>query len=159
MPKNNWLGMPLWKVIHRHIRIRNTNWKYGYLWCFLMLCKVVTLTALYWPLVRGIHRWLVDSLHKGQWRGALIFSLIRAWTNGWANNRDAGDLRRHGAYYGITVMSLSHKVTVLLSPLWALLCFKWSDTHTQRITIYMYKKIWYKQIYFSIKNICNMSES
>ena len=32
--------------------------------------------------------------HKGQWRGALMFSLIFAWTNGWVNNRDAGDLRR-----------------------------------------------------------------
>ena len=32
--------------------------------------------------------------HKGQWHGALMFSLICAWTNGWANNRDAGDLGR-----------------------------------------------------------------
>ena len=29
----------------------------------------------YWPLVRGIHRSLVNSPHKGQWRGALIFFL------------------------------------------------------------------------------------
>ena len=43
----------------------------------------------YWPFVRGIHRWPVDSPHKGQWHGALRFSLICAWTNGWANNRDA----------------------------------------------------------------------
>ena len=29
--------------------------------------------------------------------------------NGWANNRDAGDLRRHRAHYDITVMtSFSH---------------------------------------------------
>ena len=39
-----------------------------------------------WPFVRGIHR-----SHKGQWRGALVFSLICAWTNGWAKNRDADD--------------------------------------------------------------------
>ena len=32
----------------------------------------------YWPFVRGIHRWPVNSLHKGQWRGALMFSLICA---------------------------------------------------------------------------------
>ena len=31
---------------------------------------------LYWPFVRGIHRWPVNSPHKGQWRGALMFSLI-----------------------------------------------------------------------------------
>ena len=30
--------------------------------------------------------------HKGQWRGASMFSLIYAWTNSWANNGDAGDL-------------------------------------------------------------------
>ena len=47
------------------------------------------------PFVRGIHRLPVNSPHKGQWRGALMFSLICAWTNGWANNRNAGYLRRH----------------------------------------------------------------
>ena len=30
-----------------------------------------------------------DSPNKGQWREALRFSLIYAWTNGWADNRDA----------------------------------------------------------------------
>ena len=29
-----------------------------------------------WPFVRGIHRFPVNSPHKGQWRGALMFSLI-----------------------------------------------------------------------------------
>ena len=38
------------------------------------------------------HRWIP---HKGQWRGALMFSLICARINGWVNNREAGDLRRH----------------------------------------------------------------
>ena len=42
--------------------------------------------------------------HKGQWRGALIFPLICAWTNGWVNNRDASDLIRHRAHYDFTVM-------------------------------------------------------
>ena len=32
----------------------------------------------YWPFVRGIHRSPVNSTHKGQWRGALMFSLICA---------------------------------------------------------------------------------
>ena len=42
--------------------------------------------------VRGIHRWLrginrspVNSPHTDLWRGALMFSLICAWTNGWVN--------------------------------------------------------------------------
>ena len=54
----------------------------------------------YWPFVRGIHR----SPHKGQWRGALMFSLISVWINGWVNNRDAGDLRRSRAHYDVIVM-------------------------------------------------------
>ena len=42
--------------------------------------------------------------HKGQWRGVLMFSLICAWINGWINNREAGDLRRHCAHYDVIVM-------------------------------------------------------
>ena len=45
----------------------------------------------------------VDSPHKGQWRGALMFSFICAWINGWANNRMAGDSRRHRALCDATV--------------------------------------------------------
>ena len=37
----------------------------------------------YWPFVRGIHRSPVHSPHKGQWREALMFSLICTWINGW----------------------------------------------------------------------------
>ena len=58
----------------------------------------------YWLFVRGIHRSVVNSPHKGQWRGALVFSLICAWINGSVNNGDAGDLRCHGAHYDVTVM-------------------------------------------------------
>ena len=54
----------------------------------------------YWPFVRGIYRSPVNSPHQGQWRGALVFSLICAWTNFWASKRDAGDLRRHRARGG-----------------------------------------------------------
>ena len=57
----------------------------------------------YWPFVKGIHRWPVISPHKGQWRGALMIFFICAWTNGLANNRNADDLRRHRAHYGICV--------------------------------------------------------
>ena len=37
----------------------------------------------YWPFVPGIHRSPVNYPHKGQWRGALMFSVIRVWTIGW----------------------------------------------------------------------------
>ena len=57
-----------------------------------------------WPFVRGIHREPVNSRHKGQWRGALMFSLICVWINDWVNNREAGDLRRYCAHYHIIVM-------------------------------------------------------
>ena len=59
----------------------------------------------YWPFVRGIHRSPVNSPHKGQWHGALLFSLICAWTNSWTNNGDAGEFRRHCAHYDISVMN------------------------------------------------------
>ena len=58
----------------------------------------------YCPFVRGIFRSSVNSPHKGQCHGALISSLVCAFTSGWVNNRDAGDLRRHRAQYDTTVL-------------------------------------------------------
>ena len=56
----------------------------------------------YWPFVRGIHRSPVNSQHKGQWRGALMFSLICTWVN----NGEAGDLRRYRTHYDVIAMAL-----------------------------------------------------
>ena len=58
-----------------------------------------------WPYVQGIHRSPVNSTHKGQWRGVLIFSSIYAWTNGWVSNGDAGGLKRHRAHYDVMLNS------------------------------------------------------
>ena len=58
----------------------------------------------YWQFVRGIHRSTVNSPHKGQWRGALVFSLICVWINDWVNNREAGDLSRHRGHYDVIAM-------------------------------------------------------
>ena len=55
---------------------------------------------------RGIHRSPVNSPHKGQWRGALLFPLICAWINDWVNNGEAGDLRRHRVHHDVIVMVL-----------------------------------------------------
>ena len=41
---------------------------------------------------------------EGQWRGASMVSLIRTRINGWVNNGEAGDLRRHRTHYDVTVM-------------------------------------------------------
>ena len=46
----------------------------------------------------------VNSPHKGQWRGALMFSLICVWINSWINNRETGDLKYYRAHYDIIVM-------------------------------------------------------
>ena len=55
----------------------------------------------------GIRRSPVNSPHKGQWRGILMFSFICAWINGWVNNREDGDLRRHITHYDVTVTMLT----------------------------------------------------
>ena len=46
----------------------------------------------------------VNSPHKGQWRGAFMFTLICVWINSWVNNREAGDLRRYRGHYDVCVM-------------------------------------------------------
>ena len=61
----------------------------------------------YWPFVRGIHRSPVKSPHKGQRRGALMFSLICASINRWVNNGEAGDFRRCRTHYDVIVMKLT----------------------------------------------------
>ena len=54
----------------------------------------------------------VNSPHKGQWRGALMFSLICVWINGWVNNREAGDLRRNRAHCDVIVMLIGQSPSV-----------------------------------------------
>ena len=63
----------------------------------------------YWPFVRGIHRSPVNSPHKSQWQGALMFFFISVWINGWVNNREVSDLRRHHAHYNVNVMECWHQ--------------------------------------------------
>ena len=63
------------------------------------------------PFVRGIHRSPVNSPHKGQCRGALMFSLICVGINGWVNNLEAGDLRRYRAHYDVILVVYSEKLS------------------------------------------------
>ena len=102
----------------------------------------------YWPFVRGIHRSPVNLPHKGQWRGALVFSLICAWTNGWVNNREPGDLRRHRVHYDVTVMHndimfsleellkhvnfINYLTWVSPNDLYSLLRLSWNNTFVER---------------------------
>ena len=38
-----------------------------------------------------------------------LFFFIWAWTKSWANNGDAGDLKRHHAHYYVIVMDMQNK--------------------------------------------------
>ena len=67
--------------------------------------------------VQGIHWSPVNSPQKGQWHGALMFSLICAWINAWVNNREAADLRCHLTHYEVIVMS-SNPTTIALHLKW-----------------------------------------
>ena len=73
----------------------------------------------HWPFVREIHRSPVNFPHKGQWRGALMFYSICAFINGWVNNGEAGDLRRHRAH---------HDVSVMFADLWCRMTAGWQVT-------------------------------
>ena len=79
----------------------------------------------YWPLLRGIHRSQVNSPHKGQWRGSLMFSFICAWTNNWANNGEADDLRHHRAI--MTSLFCSCNVEDMMAS-----CMETSNAHYRR---------------------------
>ena len=73
-------------------------------WNLLIHDDVIKWTQFHVLLALCAGNSLVNSRHKGQWRGALMFSLICAWINGWVNNHEAGDSRCHRAHYDITVM-------------------------------------------------------
>ena len=77
----------------------------------------------YWPFVRRIHRSPVNSPPKGQWRGALMFSLICVWINGWVNNGKTGDLRCYRAHYDVIVMFKAGAPTVGMVLVEFILCF------------------------------------
>ena len=85
-------------------------------WCLCVVSwwrhQMETLSALL-AICVGIHR----SPHKGQWRGALMFSLICVWVNDWVNNREAGDLRRHRGHYDVIVMAVSEDSAAIIE--WA----------------------------------------
>ena len=82
----------------------------------------------------AIMRWLpavavspVNSPHKSQWRGALMFSLICVWINDWVNNCEAGDLRRYRAHYDVIVMSSLDLQWVTKPLLESMRAYFWSD--------------------------------
>ena len=90
--------------------ISTTTTRHNWWWCHQM-----KIFPRYWPFVRGIHRSPVNSPHKGQWHGTLMFSWICALMNGWVNNRETGDLRSHRAHYYVIIMtSLIRNINIFL---------------------------------------------
>ena len=86
--------------------------------CGITRLQCVIISALL-ALCAGNSPVPVKSPHKGQWRRALIFSLICAWINDWVNNHEAGDSRRHHGHHDVNVMSkgkitapVTHRVMV-----------------------------------------------
>ena len=94
-----------WKVISYsldidfiHRDIHGWSWKKNRAWCASFCCRCIGIHddvikwkhfPRYWPFVRGIHRPPANSLHKGQWRGTLMFYLICA-LNKRLNNQSGG---------------------------------------------------------------------
>ena len=102
-----WTNDDLWKLGPLGTTFHRT-WNGQCLWSdrkkIMMTSSNGNIFPRYRPFVWGIHRSPVNSPHKGQWRGALMFSLICVWINGGVNNREAGDLRCYHAHYNVTVM-------------------------------------------------------
>ena len=95
-------------LYHGYYQRKNNVWclfsVYWYLAsCILYICKsmVINFFSLSLSLSLSVS---VNSPHKGQWRGALMFSLICVWINGWVSNREAGDLRHHRGHYDVSVI-------------------------------------------------------
>ena len=121
-PLPQWIHRVINWMVHWHNLVNKTSltkqyWRFQIRSAFVVILPITSnVSSLhddvmkwkhfprYWPFVWGIHRWPVNSPHKGQWRGALMFSLICAWLNGWVNNRNADVFRRHRAHYDVIVM-------------------------------------------------------
>ena len=100
----------------------------GVYWIFLKKYDIIKWKHFprYWLFVKGIHQSMVDLPPKGQWHGVLLFSLIYAWINGWANNRDARDLRCHHTHCDVTVMRPCYRGTITSLPDETLRLVRWN---------------------------------
>ena len=88
-PTQHWRGHPWWETILAMMTSSNGN--------------IFRVTDLLCGEFTG-HRWI--SLTKAS--GAELWCFLWSagpWINGWVNNREAGDLRRHRAHYDVIVMT------------------------------------------------------
>ena len=90
-----------YQISFAHVSSYVSSWNFAQSTVITLTCSVQNFKTIqphfprYWHFERGIHRSPVNSPHKGQWRGASMFSLICAWINGWVYNGEAVDFRRH----------------------------------------------------------------
>ena len=77
------------------------GWKHNFTWWRHQMETFPALLAL----CAGNSPGPVNSLHKGQWRGALVFSLMCARINDRVNNRETGDSTHHRGHYDVNVMN------------------------------------------------------
>ena len=80
-----------------------------------------------WPFVQWIHRTPVNS----HWRGASMFSLIRAWINGWVKNGEAGDLGRHRAHYDVTIVNKPNNAHPSANSILRILCIMYFEQNVK----------------------------
>ena len=86
--------------------------EYGHMWVPWWRHQMETVSALL-AICAGNSPVPGEFPNKGQWRGALMFSLIWARINGWVNNHEAGDLRRHPTHCDVIVMlacQITHRI-------------------------------------------------
>ena len=112
----------------------------------------------YWTFVQAICWSPVNSPHEGQWRWALMFSLICARINGWVNNREAGDLRRHRAHYDV-IVTLNTRCGILLrvtgQPVYHVIDRK-SISFLNNLFLRDYFQIWVSRLYLQQGLLCAM---
>ena len=84
-------------------------------------------------------RWILRT--KASDAELWCFSLICAWINGWVNNREAGDLRRHCAYYDVIVMPspYSRFACTLAAVDSFVLGWMWNVFHVEVVTLMEHK--------------------
>ena len=93
---NNVSKQNSWELWYNHNKTQETNkpwWRH----------QMETFSALL-ALCAGNSPVPGEFPAQSQCRGALMFSLICARINGWVNNGEAGDFRRHRAHYDVIVM-------------------------------------------------------
>ena len=83
---------------------RGLQWYIHRLVLLMMTSSNVSIFCVTGPLCGEFtgHRWIPHTKASNAELWCFLWSV--PWINGWVNNREAGDLRRHRAHYDVTVM-------------------------------------------------------